>query len=50
MKDAETALAMKRLKRERDRILLNRRIPLRPTVQHLYNRNIAPKGAFEQVS
>ena len=44
--DPETAHAMKRLKRVRDMIILNRRIPLRPTPQHLYDRNIAPRGAF----
>lgn len=38
---------MKKLKRVRDMIILNRRIPLRPTPQNLYDRNIAPFGAFD---
>ena len=38
---------MKKLKRVRDMIILNRRIPLRPTPQNLYARNIAPYGAFD---
>eukprot|EP01083_Nonionella_stella_P282857 962617_1 len=45
--DPETAQAMKKLKRVRDMIILNRRIPLRPTPQQLYDRNIAPHGAFD---
>ena len=46
--DPETAHAMKKLKRVRDMIILNRRIPLRPSPQQLYARNIAPQGAFDR--
>ena len=38
---------MKKLKRERDKIILNRKIPLRPTPQQLYNSNIAPLGVYD---
>ncbi|ETO27616.1 hypothetical protein RFI_09518 [Reticulomyxa filosa] len=37
---------MKKLKKERDVIILNRRMLLRPKPENLYHRNIAPTGTF----
>ena len=47
MQDVETAQAMRLLKKERDKIVLSRKMKLRPDKKYLKEKNIMPDSAVE---